>query len=853
MRAFCFLLLPLICFAQIQPEEEALALRRIADFWLEGEYQIAKNQIEDYLSAFPESSYFNTLCAALGDLFLREKNHSNALHYYSLITEEEWMHQTFLNRMQCLYHLEWYATLADACEIFLAEPSEGDELTLQATYYLAIALYQQCLNASKNPEQLEILARRAEPHFERLLESNLSNEVSQAFAHLCCILKNFSKASAIYFDLAAKDPQGAEDFLFQAALLQSEFDKEKASQTFERIANLGRYRSRDAAFNYLVLQFEMQRYEELTATKDLLLEQINTEKIPQAHLFFGRSFLALKKNYEAMHELKTFIKSDPPYELLRAGLLPFLEIAQQIDDLASFNFAIEKLSKEDPELPKALFIRAILLKKKGRIEDAKQELQSLLAAHAIFEQKPQTAFELAHLEQQGKNWPACRERAEFFIQNYPSHELALFAWKYFVSSSAQLSLGEDPADSFLKGQLISDLELLLQAPLALQEEERSDWQFLLAKTYYALNMQEKAYDALAPLLELSFPQRANAHLLMALLQKESSPEFFCYYAEEALRLNANLTDKSQLQIALFNAYLARSQTEPELLQKGADHLFSAFQENGQLHPENLLWLGNYYYKEASGANEAANRAALLFEKSELSNKVIYQLATLYANQNRTEAQVRLLEQQDQNNLDPESQLLLAEGYARLGKKTEAASLFNKLVALEPVIRSPTSASACLQLIRLTHTQEETSRTHAATSLKNLILQRNLANEPIHLEAALDYVNLQAENNTEKKLSLLSQTKEEFESTNTLLSKDYQEARLKLTEKNKIYQAYLQFFDAEIYFCQSALAETPSLQKELQAKAKEFFLKIIDSPESHVSLKTRTIDRLQQLQVHEPNA
>ena len=55
--------------------EEGLKVRRIADFWEEGEYQIAKDQMEEFLAEFPESSYAGTLCTALGDLFLREKNY----------------------------------------------------------------------------------------------------------------------------------------------------------------------------------------------------------------------------------------------------------------------------------------------------------------------------------------------------------------------------------------------------------------------------------------------------------------------------------------------------------------------------------------------------------------------------------------------------------------------------------------------------------------------------------------------------------------------------------------------------------------------------------------------------------
>lgn len=252
MRICLVLLVSLQCLAQVPQEDEALSLRRIADFWEEGEYELAKNQIELYLDKFPDSDYYDTLCAALGDLCLREKNYQAALNYYSRIASSEWKDSVFLSRMQCLYYLEWYATLADECDEFLTKDVASDAKT-QATYYLAIGLYQQCLNAKGDPDQLEALALRAQPHFTTLLENQRSSEVSQAFAYLCCILKEYPKASDIYLELAGQDEPQKEHLLFQAALLQAQFDKEKAAATFHEVIKLGKAKSKDAAFNYLLL------------------------------------------------------------------------------------------------------------------------------------------------------------------------------------------------------------------------------------------------------------------------------------------------------------------------------------------------------------------------------------------------------------------------------------------------------------------------------------------------------------------------------------------------------------------------------------------------------------------------
>src|SRR5579872_3782878 len=92
----------------VEGDDEALFLRRIADFWQEGEYQIAKSQMEEFIVEYPESPFSDALCSALGDLFLREKNYSNALNYYAQVQSPEFVQRVFLNRMQCLYEMQWY-------------------------------------------------------------------------------------------------------------------------------------------------------------------------------------------------------------------------------------------------------------------------------------------------------------------------------------------------------------------------------------------------------------------------------------------------------------------------------------------------------------------------------------------------------------------------------------------------------------------------------------------------------------------------------------------------------------------------------------------------------------------------
>ena len=101
-----------------------------------------------------------------------------------------------------------------------------------------------------------------------------------------------------------------------------------------------------------------------------------------------------------------------------------------------------------------------------------------------------------------------------------------------------------------------------------------------------------------------------------------------------------------------------------------------------------------------------------------------------------------------------------------------------------------------------------------------------------MESALDYIDLQSRSpgGELKKLSLLEKMKRDFENTEDLLSQDYHIARSQLQKQDFIYQSYMQFLDAEILIQQNE-------QKELQAKAKDLLLKIIEE-KAHPALVAR---------------
>ncbi|MGB7978130.1 MAG: outer membrane protein assembly factor BamD [Chlamydiales bacterium] len=786
-----------------ETDSEALFLRRIADFWQEGEYQIAKTQMEEFIVEYPESPFSDALCSALGDLFLREKNYSNALNYYAQVQSAEFIERVFLNRMQCLYEMQWYATLTDECEKYLEKRPN-----LHVTYFLAIALYHQCLNASRETDQLLKLAERARPYFETLYHTELSNEIAQGYAHLCCILKDFAKSTEIYLALAQKNPAIEEEMLFQVALIQSEYDKKLAIETFDKIVKMNQKKGKEAAYNRMVLRFDLGQFEELVNENSLPL--IPADRMGAARLFLGRSLLQLKRYEEAIKELKTYIETAPVSETLNAALLSLLDAAYSCGDLTALDEATNRLKAhypQHPDLQKAYFSRAQLLKRGERFAEAKEQLANLLTQYPDSLQKAQVLFELIHLDYKEKNWISCYQQGRQFLAAFPEHPLAPFVWRYFASSSTEIAALE-PAH---KRGLIADLELFLKLPLS--EEEKEEWQLLLAKTHYQLQEYDQATGALEPL------KSPNSRLLLALCYRDGHQDIqhFCQLAEKSLSQGANLIDLGQIHLSLYNAYLQLNEVE-----RAAQHLYEAFMAKADLKRENLLWLADFYYNQLmdeQGNFVLAARTASLLDKCKAalhSELLACKLAKVYSILGRIDDAIALLEPVAPNN--DEAKLLLGENYVKKGVVDKAIDLFDAITVSCGTGRSSLSAAAALQGARLKLACEHPNLTAIATQLKNLVVQKNFEGEPLYLEAALDYAALAAKGDLKRKVALLEKTKLDFTQTDDLLSKDYHAARAKAPRKDRIYQGYMKLIDAEIFAAQGA-----------KEKAKDLLLEMMNEP------------------------
>ncbi|MBS0628065.1 MAG: hypothetical protein JSS09_07635, partial [Verrucomicrobia bacterium] len=85
------------------PTQDVPLLKRIRDYWKEGDFSLAKKQIRLYLEKNPEGTLSEELHLLLGDLYLQEGNFISALEEYACLKSSDLQEKSFYNEAICLY------------------------------------------------------------------------------------------------------------------------------------------------------------------------------------------------------------------------------------------------------------------------------------------------------------------------------------------------------------------------------------------------------------------------------------------------------------------------------------------------------------------------------------------------------------------------------------------------------------------------------------------------------------------------------------------------------------------------------------------------------------------------------
>jgi tetratricopeptide (TPR) repeat protein len=873
-------------------DDEALFLRRIAEFWQDEEFEIAKSQINSFLENYPDSNLKDSLYAILGNIYFNEKNYFESINSYDNIKEENIKDKISVNLLSSLLNTSQFDRLSNECETYIKKTT-GD-LKEKISYLQAIALYQiaekETDNNIKNDSYKLSLLK-----FQDILDTKFEMESREYISQIHFKLKNYLSAANTYLDLANKNPSKEDEYLFQAAMLQTNFDKEKALETFSKISKNSTTKKEDAAYNKTLLLFELAKYETLINEKDFLINAVSDDKKPLINFFAGRSYFILKNYPLAKDSLINSLEMEDKNSIqMKLALIMLMQCSYELNDFDLYNNSFDifiTYFPNDETLFEALFARALLNKRNNKLDLAKNDFEEIFKKTKDAENNALCLFEYAHLLYLKNDIDLSREKFKKFIEINKSHELVKPCLNYLVNCSIKAinSASEEEKDQ-KRENLNNDINYALEFSSLFSNKEKNSFKLLLSKTYFDLKNFEKSLSEITYLENvindsklknievLTQNDLSELYLIKGYCLKYLNDNLaeFINLAEKSLEINPSAQDTATTYINLYNSYLKLFKNEDKIdekyLEKAANNLYNAYLiSKEEIDQSNLVWLANYYYLKTQNflnldyKNSLSNEKSLY--KTSIKSKGIFEY--LVSIDKKTTEIEKLLEIEpylikisnllkSQNNLSNSEEILIDlvniyKNYPNAPWKHKEEAIYNlaliydSMKDFEKVTNlyntflitfnkdSYFKQRAYLHHMRILLSKidkedynfQNKSLENILAELKTISLQKIFANEPVHLEAAFDYLdilfNIEKTRPFEKKLFLLTRMKENFIKEEDLISQDYHAMRKLELDKEIIYKGYLMMVDIEILICSGYIENRmdPIIKaKELLIKMKE---------------------------------
>lgn len=842
--------------------QEAYFLRKMTELWKDRDYRLVKVEVEEFLKTHPASAIHEPLQAILADILYHDKSYDQALAIYQKITDPALLQKTKLRKCQCLYLTGHYDTVI--AELAGTSDSDADEMK----FIFADSLFRKMQGVSDGQKQA--LAQKAKPFLLSLYSTSYKTKVLYPLAEVRRILGDSAEAAALFLQLADEFPEKKEEILLQAAALLMNINKSEAITTYQRVVDLGQGKAPDAAYNELVLLFHEDRFQELVARERILGERLKEDKQPLYNFCMGRSHFKLDHFKEAAVYLEKFIwqeKENTPYK--RAAYLTVITCAQQEKDSPLFEKSIEEFVAafpQDLEAGKALLLRAQAALKEDKNEQAVADLGRLLTAFADFPERETLLFNYALLLSKVKKWSDSRKTFLAFIDAYPQSQHLGAVWPSMLQCSTEELKKASPEEILAKkSQLAHDLQEVMGKSNDWSCDERAGYQFLLGQLLYDVKEWKASLSALETYVTTypEHPSRSQALLMVAYLHRELGSEatIFVQAAEEALVVAEEASNKTALRLQLFNSYLSLKNFD-----KAAEHLYQvAMVDKVFVNEENTLWLAHHFAAKQDKRVFELLREILKYddnfalhfdpEKTYLEAEVM-KLAELIMPTERKKLLLSLREMQQMHpghswKLQRQVAYELAKIHLTEGETDEALKIFEELAASAELTPSYYSNAAILEKNRILlsrcaacdRTDANPEIAHILSTLKDLQIQKRLACEPLHLEAALEYADLRAslvpaESKTETALFFLQRIQEDFTANDDTIRQEYHEARLRFPEKDTLFQTYMKCVKAEILALQAKMSGDQDVSLRALSEASSLFEEVLRETSATPFLKKR---------------
>lgn len=821
--------------------EESLELRKIGEYWKEKDYKTVKTRIDAFLNKNPTGSHTDKLYAMLGDLHFLEKNYAEAVAAYEKIDDKALRLKSQFQRLHSLYEIKNYEELVRSSYLFLNDPNAKAEQINTIRFELAESYFCIAHNPENKAGKKELF-QKALSLYQQCTQTRFHGMSLQPQAVIHTFLGQHSEAVSLYLQLANKEATNREAWLFQAANHQLHFDKKAAIESFGEILRIEGKHAPQAAFNYLSLLFQEKRYKDFILTHETAFKHMASENAPLMQYYLGKSLLQTADFTHAIEPLSLALNSkklDRSQE--KSALLALCAAAKETQDLPLFERTLTQLRAEfesDEEMNNILLMHAQLCRAQKEWTKARVSLQEILENAPHHPQREAFFYDIALLyTHEGKTLEGT-VAFEMFMNEFPKSQQRQSALRNLISLRLEDTKNTSPSTQKVKKEfLVRTLSTALGEKNFLSPLEKQKMRLLLGKMLFELGHYEEAIGPLTAYTRdySKDPSCPEAYLLLAYCHKQDDNDevHFTLNAEKALARNPELAGNGDIHLSLYNTYLslaakASPDEKSELIAKAADHLFLA--RDKSIQKENQRWLATYYSQQHQ--NEKAilvleNLLQIPSDSQTISMQCheidkegeALKLASIYAEAGQMQKRVQLLEalknaQSSQPDLNWKyrrmTEFELAKAWEALGEKEKAIHVYEDLIRSSSHSSSYFALAAAAERAKLLfsllqsceRTEESPVVLAICDALKDVQVQRKLHSEPLHLEAALCYVDIKtelapAEQRAERRRFLLEQMKDNFSSTQDPLVEEYLSASSQFPEKKELFSSYMHYVDAEI--------------------------------------------------------
>lgn len=802
----------------VHSQSDSYAIRQAIKSYQLKDYELAKKISSELLEKENNESYKPFLLNLLADVFFEEKNFKRSLYFYNLIEDQKLQKESLIQKLTCLYYLKSFAKLYELTAFELTQNEFSSESEKEQ---IMLFNAESQLNLNKD---LEL----AKATFSKLLKSPLKANALLSLSQLTLLEKDFKEAKNYLNQTINFFPNRKNELLYLIANVEASTSPQKALECFNQIRDMPNELQSDAQYKYLCLLFDSKDYKQLIQESEKVKKSLTKDQMQNLHYYKACAHYHLNQFDLAYLNFNSYLKSKESKKHQLDAHYYSLSCLQQLNRLEKQDYHIKYL-KGSPSFPKALFLKALTLKKNSKYLQAYQTLKQINTADETI--KHQVSMQCYDCLKNLNDYLKLREEILFSIENSQA-DSRLFSYLLLASSNLKES---DPTNEN-KLNYISDLTFSLENSDLFSKENEAEVYFQIATLYLEQNNKQEARNYLNRfcIKFLDHPLELNAHLLLSEIYQDSELYSESSIKEElikAQKLAFTQEQKAQVYGSLFNFYSSKESREDEQL--AASALFEAVTNKLDTPQENLLWLYNYYV--ANHDTKKALETYQWFDKASLKKEDLYALEFSYAKclgeLQKNDEKISLLKKLEAK-LEPENSLFSyvlyeeAQSHLKLDKEQKALSELQKLISKQHYCPSELLNESLLKFsklsIRLALLENSTEKLeHIEPLLQQILVSRNIEKEPLFLQTALSLVYLQSiKDFSQKNYSLIAQRllelKSQFNSVDNLKAKSYHQKRLENPQINWVYESYMTLIDAKIAHMQAKdhfLKAQPKIARE----------------------------------------